>query len=136
MALREKRNHVSGEMGMQSMTDIIFILLMFFMMISTLTAPSALPLSLPGKSSKNERMSEKRLPTVDIYADGTYQFNGRDVDTASIRQSIVAELKGFADPSKVNIIVAPSPKAPVEATVPVIDMITAMGANVVLDLNE
>ena len=35
MALREKKE-LNGEMGMSSMTDIIFILLIFFMMVSTM----------------------------------------------------------------------------------------------------
>lgn len=136
MELRERRRKVSGELGMSSMTDIIFILLIFFMMTSTLTAPSALPLSLPGKSASNERLSEKRLPTIDIFSDGGYQLNGRDTDIEGITAAVKKETSGMIDPSKVNIIVAPARKAPVEATVPVLDAITKAGANVVLDMEN
>ncbi len=136
MELRERRRTVSGELGMSSMTDIIFILLIFFMMTSTLTAPSALPLSLPGKSASNERLSEKKLPTIDIFSDGGYQLNGRDIDLDALKLAIQKETKGLIDPSKVKIIVAPARKAPVEATVPVLDAITKAGADVVLDLEN
>ena len=49
MKLRQRRE-ISSEMGMSSMTDIIFILLIFFMMVSTLVHPSALNLTLPSNA--------------------------------------------------------------------------------------
>ncbi|MDA3780654.1 MAG: biopolymer transporter ExbD [Bacteroidales bacterium] len=46
MALRS-RNKVSAAFNMSSMTDIVFLLLIFFMVTSTLIAPNALKLLLP-----------------------------------------------------------------------------------------
>ena len=48
MGLR-KKNKASAEFSMSSLTDIIFLLLIFFMLTSSLVVPNALNLKLPGK---------------------------------------------------------------------------------------
>jgi biopolymer transport protein ExbD len=48
----QRRNKVSAEFSMSSMTDIVFLLLIFFMITSTLVSPNALKLLLPSSSSK------------------------------------------------------------------------------------
>jgi biopolymer transport protein ExbD len=135
MNLSRKQKHVNGELGMASMVDILFILLMFFMMISTLTSPSALPLSLPGSSAKNEKLTDnEKLTEIEISGDMQYLIDGVEGDTASIRTVVNKLTKGLPDPSKVNIIVSPGPTVGVENTVYAIDIITHAGANAVLNL--
>ncbi|MDQ1770906.1 biopolymer transporter ExbD [Labilibaculum sp. A4] len=62
MALKT-RNKVNPNFSMSSMTDIVFLLLIFFMVTSTLIAPNALKLLLP--QSKNQT-SAKPITTVSI----------------------------------------------------------------------
>lgn len=57
---------------MSSMTDIVFLLLVFFMVTSTLIAPNALKLMLP---ESNNQTSLKPITTVSIKADLTYYIN-------------------------------------------------------------
>ena len=52
MGLRS-RNKVSANFNMSSMTDIVFLLLIFFMLTSTLVTQNALELVLPKSSSTN-----------------------------------------------------------------------------------
>ena len=51
MALKS-RNKVSANFSMSSMTDIVFLLLIFFMVTSTLISPNALKLLLPQSNSQ------------------------------------------------------------------------------------
>ena len=62
MNLRGK-NKVSANFNMSSMTDIVFLLLIFFMLTSTLVSPNALKLLLPNSSSKT---LEKQTVSVSI----------------------------------------------------------------------
>lgn len=62
MALKT-RNKVNPNFSMSSMTDIVFLLLIFFMVTSTLIAPNALKLLLP--KSKNQTAA-KAITTVSI----------------------------------------------------------------------
>lgn len=68
----KRRNRVSAEFSMSSMTDIVFLLLIFFMVTSTLIAPNALKLLLP---QSNNQTQAKPLTTVSITADLQYFIN-------------------------------------------------------------
>ena len=51
MPLKSK-NKVSPNFNMSSMTDVVFLLLIFFMLTSTLVVPNALDLILPSSKAK------------------------------------------------------------------------------------
>jgi len=74
MALKS-RNKVSADFNMSSMTDIVFLLLIFFMLTSTLVTQNALELVLPQSSSKNTETTtlsvsiEKKDNVINYYID-------------------------------------------------------------------
>ncbi len=69
MAIKS-RSKVSAQFSMSSMTDIVFLLLIFFMVTSTLIAPNALKLLLPQSNSQTQ--ANKPITTVSITADLKY----------------------------------------------------------------
>ena len=71
-----QRNKISVNFSTIGMTDVIFNLLIFFMLTSTLVHPSALKLLLPRGS---EQTSAKPLTTVSITADLQYYVERRPV---------------------------------------------------------
>lgn len=71
MAIK-KRNQISAAFSMSSMTDIVFLLLIFFMVTSTLIAPNALKLLLP---QSNNQTQAKPLTTISITEDLRYFIN-------------------------------------------------------------
>ena len=66
MALKP-RNRVLDNFAMSGMTDIVFLLLIFFMLTSTLIAPNALKMLLPSRGQVTIQ-SESQIPTVTITA--------------------------------------------------------------------
>jgi biopolymer transport protein ExbD len=123
MRLRE-RKELNGEMGMSSMTDIIFILLIFFMMVSTMVHPSALNLSLPGNASTTKKpVTTDKLDDIGISASGSFLLNGTTMDLARIRRFLETnKLKNNA----FKVSVSPDGKAPVEKIVDVLNMTEAL----------
>lgn len=71
MAIK-KRNSVSAAFSMSSMTDIIFLLLLFFMIASTMSAPNDMKVNLPQSSAKTA--TKAKIVKVGIEADGTYSI--------------------------------------------------------------
>ena len=71
------RNKVSPSFSMSGMTDIVFLLLIFFMITSTLIHPTALKLLLPQSSHQT---SAKPLTTVSITRDLQYFVEDQLVD--------------------------------------------------------
>ncbi|MCL1932929.1 MAG: biopolymer transporter ExbD [Candidatus Azobacteroides sp.] len=68
MALKRK-SKISVEFSMASMTDMIFLLLIFFMLTSTVVVPNAIKVLLPQSS---QQTSAKPLTRVTIDADLNY----------------------------------------------------------------
>jgi biopolymer transport protein ExbD len=129
MSLRKKKE-LNGEMGMSSMTDIIFILLIFFMMVSTMVHPSALNLSLPGNPKTNRKpVSNDKLDDVGISASGSFLLNGSTMDLGRIRRFLESnKLKN----STFKVSVSPDSKAPVEKVVDVLNMTEALSITSIL----
>jgi biopolymer transport protein ExbD len=75
------RNKISTSFSMSGMTDIVFLLLIFFMVTSTLINPNALKLLLP-KSSNQTAASP--VATVSITSDLNYYVNSRQVKYSQI----------------------------------------------------
>lgn len=87
MALK-RRNTVNAQFSMASMTDIVFLLLIFFMISSTLIAPNALKLLLP---ESNNQTSAKPVTTVSITSDLKFYIN----DNGSLKQVAYQEIEPF-----------------------------------------
>jgi biopolymer transport protein ExbD len=84
MALRS-RNKVSADFNMSSMTDIVFLLLIFFMLTSTLVSPNALKLLLP---SSKARTLEKQTVSVSITKNIDFFINENKVQEANIEREL------------------------------------------------
>ncbi|HOX79285.1 MAG TPA: biopolymer transporter ExbD [Bacteroidales bacterium] len=63
------RNKLSATFSMASMSDLVFLLLIFFMITSTLVAPNAIKLLLPSSNSKT--MAKQ---TVTVYINDQQSF--------------------------------------------------------------
>ncbi len=123
MALK-KRNKTSAAFSMSSLTDIIFLLLIFFMLTSGLVAPNALNLKLPG-TSRVSTPSSSRMDNVAISASGRYYLNGSSISLEELDQRLRRE-KGE------SITISPDPSAPVEAVVAVMDIAMRYNINGIL----
>src|SRR5688572_6634051 len=90
MALKSK-NKVEAAFSMSSMTDIIFLLLIFFMLTSSFITPSGLPVSLP--SSKSSTIVMQKV-SVTITPDLQYFVNDQLTSAANLESALSRELEG------------------------------------------
>lgn len=123
----KKRSKVSAEFSMSSLTDIIFLLLIFFMLTSSLVAPNALNLKLPG-SSRNTSSVPKKLDDVRISASGNFYFNGKRTTIGQLEKTLGSRARA----SKYTITISPSDDAPIESVIAVMDIGLRYDINTVL----
>ena len=124
----KKRTKVSAEFSMSSMTDIIFLLLIFFMLTSSVVAPNALNLKLPGRQNASQEKI-KNPAAVEITQGGSYALNGRNLSI----ESLDAELKGRADSDPdLSITISPENDTPVEYVVAVMDIALRYSVDAIL----
>lgn len=123
----KKKNKVSAQFNMSALTDIIFLLLIFFMLTSTIVAPNALNLKLPGKS-KAPMSQNDNLPDVSISGNGAYALNGRTINAGQVD----TELRALSKRANKSFTISPSKQAPVETVVYVMDLAMRYQLNAVL----
>ena len=94
------RNKISVQFSMSGMTDIVFLLLIFFMLTSTLIAPNALKLLLP---QSNNQTRAKQHVAVSITPDLRYYINvdgkQRPVSIGNLEAQLVDQLKFRVEPT-------------------------------------
>lgn len=66
----KKRNKVDPSFSMSSMTDLVFLLLLFFMIASTMSSPNDLKINLP--QSKTKTATKAHIVKVGIDAEGHF----------------------------------------------------------------
>ena len=93
MALKS-RNKVSAVFSMSSMTDIVFLLLIFFMLTSTLVTTNALDLLLPNSTAQTVK---KQRVSVSINENLEYYIDKKQVQLQYIESLLIDKLNGQAE---------------------------------------
>ena len=97
MALKP-RNRVLDNFAMSGMSDIVFLLLIFFMLTSTLIAPNALKMLLPSRGQVTVQ-SESKIPTVTIHSSSRITVDGRTVSLEELGMVLESKLAGNPEPT-------------------------------------
>ncbi|MBQ7258624.1 MAG: biopolymer transporter ExbD [Paludibacteraceae bacterium] len=66
----KRRNRVEATFAMSSMTDLVFLLLLFFVMASTMSSPNDIKINLP--ASRAQKVSRPQVAKVSIDNLGNY----------------------------------------------------------------
>ena len=128
MSLKSK-NKVSANFSMSSMTDIVFLLLIFFMLTSTLVSPNALKLLLPNSKA---RTLEKQTLSVSITPEIDYYVGDKQVAIENLEQELKLELTGQEEPA---IVLHADKTVDIEYAVKVMDIAYRNKYKVVLATN-
>lgn len=122
MGLKSKHS-VEPMFSMSSMTDIVFLLLVFFMLTSSFITPSGLPVNLP--SSKSSTVVMQKV-SVTITEDLDYFVNDKRVS----RSMLEPELRSKLVPGEGVVSLHIDKKVPSEHLVHVAGIATALEAKV------
>ena len=92
-----RRNKITSEVFVGSLNDIMFFLLLFFLITSTMATPNVLKLLLP--NAKTSKPAMKHPVTVSVTADLQYAVNSDMVTFENLEGAILAALAGQEDPT-------------------------------------
>ena len=115
MRLKTK-NKVSPNFNMSSMTDIVFLLLIFFMLTSTLVSPNALKLLLPNSKAKT---LEKQTLSVSISKEIEYYIENRQINIENLERELITLLSDKIEP---GIVLHADKTVDIEHAVKVMDI--------------
>ena len=121
---RKPRENV--EINLASLIDVVFILLLFFVVTTTFDARSTLQLQLP-TASQQDTTEPPRSLSVLVNADGRYFINDQEVlrsDVDSLKQTI-AQVAG--DDREQTVLMRADARTPYQAVVTAQDALGQLG---------
>lgn len=127
MNLRKRHGRVSAEIHTSAMNDIMFFLLLFFLIASAVTNPNVIKLLLP-KSSSGKAMSKKTIP-VTISKDLKYTVNNKPVRVEDLQQTLLGYKNMAAD---LTIVLSVDRSVAIQDVVQVMDIAQKMNIKLVL----
>ena len=116
MKLGKTRNKVSTEFNMSSMTDIVFLLLIFFMLTSTMVTTNALDIVLPKAKGKTD---SNKSTSVSIDKDLNFFIDKDKVIEADFEKQLLAL---FANSENKAIVLRAEKSVPHEKVVKVMEI--------------
>lgn len=98
---RNKRFH--AEVATSSLSDIMFFLLLFFLIISTLANPNVIKMTLP-KSKNNEKTNKQQI-TLSVTEDKRFYLDKQETSLENLETTLLSKI----DKSKEQTIVVRIP---------------------------
>ncbi|MEQ1746029.1 MAG: biopolymer transporter ExbD [Saprospiraceae bacterium] len=130
----KRRVRVEPEFSLAAMIDIIFLLLMFFMLTSKFVTPNALNLQLPSSSSKT--MASPDL-AVSVNVKGDYYVDGTRTRKESLEASLKAKIRAVGEtPEKTTITVVAEKTVPLDYVVFILDIANRLKVKTILATEE
>ena len=111
----KSQNKINPNFSMSSMTDIVFLLLIFFMLTSTLVTTNALDIVLPSSSAQPLK---KQTTSISITEDLRYFINNESVE----RIFLESKLQEYMTRDESTIILRAAQNIPLQYVVEVMDL--------------
>lgn len=89
MSIKRKRRF-HAEVATSSLSDIMFFLLLFFLIISTLANPNVIKMTLP-KAKSNEK-TNKQLISLSVTEDKKFYIDKEQVDFENLETSLMTKI--------------------------------------------
>ena len=106
--------------------DVVFLLLIFFMVSTTFTRETQLEVDLPQADNTAEVSAERPLEVV-ITAEGEYRVNGQGLVNAQARTLRMALSKAAADNFELPLTISADARTPHQAVVMAMDVAGGLG---------
>jgi len=98
MKIRRK-NRFAAEVSTSSLNDIMFFLLLFFLIISTVANPNVIKLFLP-KATASQKINKKQI-SLSVTADKRIFLDKIEIPTAELENALVNATTGVDEPTVV-----------------------------------
>lgn len=128
MNLRNRRNRPAAEVHTAALNDIMFFLMLFFLLASAVANPQVVKLLLP-KSSAGEQSVAKKTITVSITSDLAYHVDKQVVPYDALEQTLQAQM---TTGEEVTIMLYADGTVPLQNVISVMDVANKLKIKLVL----
>jgi len=118
MKKMQAKSRPTTEFSAASMSDIAFLLLIFFLVTTIFALEQGIPLVLPGKESSNVKVKRKNILEVKAYPNGAVVVEDEQVPLARLRALVERRL---AQNDKLIVVIQTHPDAEYGLMVDILD---------------
>ncbi len=115
----KRTSKVSSEFSTASMSDINFLLLIFFLVSTMFAVEKGLPMALPGQQSKSVKLKRDNVLTIQAFSNGSIVIKGTGPVGVRDLQQII-ENKLLANP-KLVVVIETHPDAEYAVMIDILD---------------
>lgn len=126
MNLRPGRSDERVDVNLTPLIDVVFLLLIFFMVSTTFDRHAKLKVELPEASAKTEQQLEDPV-ILSIDAKGNYFIDDRQVVNTQLETLKIALQKTVADKKDVSLVLRADAKTPHQSVVRAMDAASQLG---------
>ncbi len=126
MNLRPDRRDERVDVNLTPLIDVVFLLLIFFMVSTTFDRHANLKVELPEASAKKEQQVEEPV-VLSIDAKGNYFINDRQLVNTKLETLKTALQKTVADKKDVSLVLRADAKTPHQSVVRAMDAASQLG---------
>lgn len=116
--MKRRRQKPSTEIPSASMSDIAFLLLVFFLSTTTFSLEQGLLLQLPGQQSEVKRIARKNILVIKAHGDGSVTMGSEFVTVPELRGRVEQKLE---ENDKLVVVIETHPDARYETYVDILD---------------
>jgi biopolymer transport protein ExbD len=93
----KRKKHFKAEVSTSSLNDIMFFLLLFFLIVSSLANPNVIKLLLP--NSKSAQNINKQQITISITKDKLYYIDNKQISFSDIEPLLKSRIGSLKEPT-------------------------------------
>ena len=127
MNLRPNRSDERVDINLTALIDVVFLLLIFFMVSTTFDRHAKLKVQLPEASAKMEQQAQEEPIVLLIDEKGKYFINDRQVINTKIETLKIALRKTVGDKKDVALVLRADAKTPHQSVVRAMDAASQLG---------
>ena len=98
MSRLRNRAHRESEVSTDSLSDIMFFLMLFFLILSTMVSPNAMKVNLPSANNKRKIENDKNPIHLAVTKEHKYFIDSKEVDYANLEAAMTEKINGRVEP--------------------------------------
>lgn len=122
------KSKATSEISAASMSDIAFLLLIFFLVSTIFAVEKGIPLLLPGQQSKNVKVKRKNILVIQAHANSSITVDKKPVGIKEVRTVVERKL---AENEKLIVVIETHPDCEYGLMIDILDEIKLANARVI-----
>ena len=93
-----RRKHREAEVSTDSLSDIMFFLMLFFLILSTMVSPNAIKVNLASSKPRQDISKNNKPVHLAVTSDRKYYVDNKEVSLSNMESIIADKIKGKVEP--------------------------------------